>query len=120
MSAPRIAVNSKDKVMLVELLDENILKLDEGAVIEITEELFTVVMENAPVRMVLNFGRVKYLGSCMLGTLIRLSKRIADSGGELKLCSIHPAIFKMFMLVKLDRIFDIYQDEEAALGSFGS
>jgi anti-sigma B factor antagonist len=120
MDKPRIKVSHKAGATIVELQDENLLELDEKTVNKITQSLFEVVQENAPVQMVLSFARVRYLGSCPMGALVRLSKRIAESGGTLKLCSVGPAVHGMFTLVKLDRIFDIYENEEMALDSFNS
>ena len=83
------------------------------------ESLFSVVEDKAPVKMLLSFGRVKHLSSSAWGTLIRLSKRVDESGGTLKLCSIKQSLYEVFVITKLNKLFDICKDQETALSSFG-
>ena len=119
MDNSRIKVSHKQGVCVVELLDENILKVEEAIINEISKSLLLVAEENAPVQMLLSFTRVKYLSSHMLATLIRLNKRIIEGKGTLKLCGMKPAIYEMFIITKLNQILDIYDDEQSALQSFG-
>ena len=64
--------------------------------------------------MVLDFARVRYVGSAMLGTLVRLQKRLVARGGSLRLCSIPAVLADMFTLTRLDRILDVYRDRQTA------
>ena len=114
----RIRVNYKQGVIVVKLLEENILKVDEAAVEEISNSLLWLAEKNAPAKMLLNFSRVEYLSSSMLGTLIRLKKRIVEGKGQFKLCCMHPAIYEMFKITQLNQILEIYEKEQEALGSF--
>ena len=113
---PRIEVTQSDGITTVYLLDEEVL--EEYAINEITESLFAVIDDCAPVKMVLSFARVKHLSSSALGTLIRLSKRIGETKGSLKLCDIKPNLYEIFVITKLNRLFDICDSEEAALEGF--
>ena len=47
-----------------------------------------------------------------------LSKRIAERKGTLKLCSIASSLSVMFIITRLNTIFDLYDTEELALESF--
>ena len=40
------------------------------------------------------------------------------AGGELKLCRIQPEIYEVFAITKLNRLFEIKEDESDALASF--
>ena len=113
---PKIAVSQNGAVTVVELLDEEIL--DENTINDISDSLFSVVDDNAPVQLLISFSRVKHLSSSALGTLIRLSKRVDESSGALKLCSIRQSLYEIFVITKLNKLFDIYKDEEVALSSF--
>ena len=112
----RIVVSSLGGITLVALQDEEIL--DESTINEIAEALFTVVKDKAPVRLVLSFVKVKFLSSSALGTLIRLNKRVEESKGKLKLCDIKDNLYEIFIITKLNKLFDIYEDKETAMGSF--
>jgi anti-sigma B factor antagonist len=51
--------------------------------------------------------------------LIRLSKKVYERKGQLKLCGINAKIFEIFKITRLDRVFDICRDVDEAVGSLG-
>jgi len=112
----RIARRSEGNVTVAELLDEEIL--DETTIAEVGEALFTVVEENPGLKLVVSFGRVKHLSSMALGILIRLGKRVEESRGSVKLCEIRASLHEIFVITKLNRLFEIYDTEEMAVNSF--
>ena len=116
MEKPKIKVSNDRGITVVALLDEEILH--ETTINGIAKSLFLLVDDKPPVRMVLSFAAVKRLSSDMLGTLLRLTKRINENHGALKLRSIIPPLFEMFAITKVNQIFDIYHDEKTALNSF--
>ncbi len=69
-------------------------------------------------KMLINFEGVKFMGSAMLGKLIKLKKSCKDLAVHLKICSIDPQIMQVFKMTKLDKVFDIYDDEGRALSAF--
>ena len=69
-------------------------------------------------RIVISFLGVRYLTSLVLGKLIQVHKRLAESGGEMRLADIHPHLFEVFRITRLDRLFRIYEHEREALESF--
>ena len=105
-------------ITVVELLDEDVL--EEHVINEITEELFSVVVDGVRIRLVLSFARVKHLSSSALGALIRLNKRVAEVDGQLKLCDINPSLHEVFVITKLNKLFDICDTKEIAGSSFSS
>ncbi len=112
----RVAIKHQGDISIVELLDNEIL--DEITINEIADTLFSLVSENNPAKIVLSFVHVKHLSSMALGTLIRLNKRVDEGGGQLKLCSIAKNLYEIFIITKLNKLFDICDDEQAALSSF--
>lgn len=118
MPNEKINVKKSNGVIVVELLDEQIL--DELLIDRITTDIFDVIEKNKPVNMLLSFANVRYLSSSMLGVLIRLSKRATESGGTLKLCCIKPSLYEMFVITKLTRLFDIYDNEPLGLAGFNA
>jgi anti-sigma B factor antagonist len=68
--------------------------------------------------VLLNFGRVRNCSSTVLGKLVTLKRRIDAGKGKLKLCCIHPDLMVPFKLTGLDRVFEIYTDEQPALERF--
>jgi anti-sigma B factor antagonist len=68
-------------------------------------------------RVILNFLGLQHLTSLALGGLIRLHKRLAESGGELCLADIDPRIYELFSITRLDRLFRIFDREEEAVAA---
>jgi anti-sigma B factor antagonist len=68
--------------------------------------------------MLLDFTNVEYLSSAALGKLITLHKRVREKKGQLRFCAIKPKIYDVFRITKLDKIFEIYENQEKALADF--
>jgi anti-sigma B factor antagonist len=66
----------------------------------------------------LNFSSVDFLSSAALGKLITLEKRVRANNGVLKFSNIRPEIYEVFTITKLNRLFDIKDDEADALAAF--
>ena len=101
-------------VTIVNFADKKIL--DEANIQQMGEEMFSLV--DGPRKILLNFTNVEYLSSAALGQLITMNKSVAAAGGRLRLCCIHPQIFEVFKITKLNKLFDIQKDEQAALDGF--
>ena len=68
-------------------------------------------------RMVLDFGNVAHMSSSALGVLITLNKRVRERKGELRLCNIQPAIYEIFVITRLNEIFQICPTRQEAIDS---
>jgi anti-sigma B factor antagonist len=113
---PRISVEYKDGATVVAFTDDKIL--EETDVRALRESIEAVVEQAGRVHLVLDFHHVKFLSSAVLGLLIRISKRIHEQGGQLRLCNIHPGIYEVFKITRLTNVFDIYEDVDSATQSF--
>jgi anti-sigma B factor antagonist len=113
---PRISVEYKEEATIVAFTDEKIL--EETDVRALREAVESVVEQAPGIHLVLDFRHVKFLSSAVLGLLIRISKRVYEREGELRLCNIHPGIHEVFKITRLTNVFDIYEDVESATRSF--
>lgn len=110
---PRIAVEYAQNATIVTFTDEKILEeQDIGAL----QDSIMSVIESAPggMNLILDFSKVRFLSSAVLGLLIRISKRVYQRDGQLRLCNISPKIYEIFKITRLTRIFDIYPDVKSA------
>lgn len=113
---PKISVEYVKDATIITFTSEKILEDKE---IELLQgSIISVIDQAGRLNMVLNFCNVRYLSSAVLGLLIRISKKIYEKDGELRLCNIDPKIYKIFRITRLTKIFDIYQDVEEAVESF--
>ena len=111
---PRISVEYAENATIVSFVDEKIL---EEMDIRALQETIMSVIESASggMNMILDFGNVRFLSSAVLGLLIRVSKRIYERDGRLKLCNINPKIYEVFKITRLTKTFDIYNDVDSAV-----
>jgi anti-sigma B factor antagonist len=68
-------------------------------------------------RILLNLEGVDFIDSAGLGELVRAHASIRSRGGYLKLLKPRDTVLKLLQITKLDHLFDIEQDELAALVS---
>lgn len=68
--------------------------------------------------VIIDFCTVELVSSDFLAALIALDKRIKALGGKLVMCSIPRAIYEVFAIIRLDRLFCIKQNLEEALAEF--
>jgi anti-sigma B factor antagonist len=112
----RLEVEDVGDVTVVNFTDRKIL--DEQNIQLIGEQLFSLVDESGRKKILLNFGNVEYLSSAALGKLITLNKKLQAAGGKLILCNIDPQIYEVFEITKLNKLFNIHKEEQAALQAF--
>ncbi len=110
---PGISVEYSDNSTIMRFTDEKILEEQD---IKALQESIMSVIEPASggINLILDFGNVRFLSSAVLGLLIRISKRIYESDGQLRLCNINPKIYEIFKITRLTKTFDIYKDVESA------
>ena len=65
-------------------------------------------------KLILNMGKVDFINSSGLGTLVSLLKDIRSSHGRLKLSNLAPYVKEIFEITQLNNIFDICEDEKHA------
>jgi anti-sigma B factor antagonist len=112
----RIEVAQMGEVTVVRFVDRKIL--DEANIQELGTEMFKLVEQEKRKNLLLNFSNVEFLSSAALGKLITLDKKVKANGGRLKLSNIRPEIYEVFAITKLNKLFDIKDDEADALAAF--
>jgi anti-sigma B factor antagonist len=112
----RLEVNDVGDVTVVHFRDPKII--EDLRIQELGHELFHLVETEKRKKLVLNFSSVDFLSSAALGKLITLDKKVKAHEGSLKLCCIRPEIYEVFTITKLDRLFDIKEEEADALAAF--
>src|SRR4030088_3317738 len=92
-------VERQDVVMVT---FNNVKILDEGVIRQIGGEFEKLTTEAAAERkLLLNFDRVTFMSSAMIGQIMKLYKKAKADGIALKLCSIDPTILEVFKITRL-------------------
>ena len=108
---PRLLVRAVERTALVRFHDAEILFGDE-AVRAICEQIDRLAAEGGYSRLVLNFRGVRYLSCAVLGRLAALQERF----GAIQLCGLDALGRDVLRITHLERVFDVCDDEAAALG----
>lgn len=111
-----ITTQVHDDVLVVGFTDSKIL--DSQRIEQIGRELQTVVGEAEHRKLLLNFRGVSFMSSAMITKLVMLNKTCKAQGVNLKFCEVSPNVLEVFKITKLNRLFDIQEDEEKAVASF--
>jgi anti-sigma B factor antagonist len=71
------------------------------------EELYALVEKEDRKNLMLDFATVEYLSSAALGKLIKLNAKVQSRGGTMKLRNLQPQILEVFLVCKLECLFQI-------------
>ena len=110
---PRISVEYSEGATIAILTDEKIL--EDNDIKDIQQSVMALIEQNEKIALVIDFSNVKFLSSAMLGLLIRVSKKIYECHGRLKLSSIDAKLYEVFKITGLDKIFEIYPSSAEAV-----
>jgi len=69
-------------------------------------------------RLVLDLSRLRFVDSSGLGAFISCLRKLNAAGGDLKLCGMSKAVRAVFELVRMHRVFDIFDKPEQAVHAF--
>jgi anti-sigma B factor antagonist len=81
------------------------------------EKIKSLVAEGKK-KIVLNVGKVKYIDSAGVGTLIAGHFSAQKQGATMRLCNLGGKFHEMLQITKLVTVFEIYDTEAAAISSF--
>lgn len=111
----RLRVHLQQDVTIVQLADRKIL--DEIRIMQIGEDISELIVGAEKPKLVIDFGNVAHLSSSALGMLITVHKRILERDGQMRLCNIQPSIYEIFVITRLNKIFQVCTSREQAVKS---
>jgi anti-sigma B factor antagonist len=82
------------------------------------KDLVGAALDHGDRRILIDFSQTGYIDSSGLGALVSISKRVRESGGELRLSGLNEDLRSLFELTKLDTLFAIAETPQQALASF--
>ncbi len=110
------ALSTFKDIAVVEFTNNKIL--DESVLEDIRNALSRLVEAAIAPKLLLDFSNVDHMSSAALGMLINVNKSIRDKNGQLRLANIKPQIFEVFVTTKLNKVFKVLGDRNAAIESF--
>jgi anti-sigma B factor antagonist len=113
MADKTLDIEEVNDVTVATLTNKKIL--EETLIQMLGNELFALVDIDGRKKIVLDFKRVEYFSSAALGKLITLDKKTKATKAKLRLCSISPDIYEVFVITRLNKLFDNRDNREEAL-----
>jgi anti-anti-sigma factor len=108
-------VGTIERTAIVRFVDA-VLFFEEAAVRAVSRQLHQLVREEGYTRLVVNLAGVSYLSSDVLGVLASVQREVDPARGRITLCGLDPLLRDMLRITRLDRVFDVCNDEAEALG----
>jgi anti-sigma B factor antagonist len=94
------------------------MTLGEGQ--ELLRDKVNSLIQQGQKKLVLNLAEVPYIDSAGLGEIVRTYTTVSRQGGALKLLSLTKRIQDLLAITKLLTVFETFDTETDAVGSFGS
>jgi len=111
----KASTRQTDGVTIVDLSGR--ITLGEGSVV--LRDIVRDLLGKGTKRILLNLGDVTYIDSSGIGELVSAFTSVRNQGGELKLLNLTKKVHDLLQITKLYTVFDVKDDEAAAIGSFG-
>ena len=95
--------------------------LHEPEIVHETQDLLDFINKSNPIptNLVIDLARGDYLGTAMLGAVVKLWKRVSQRGGRLALCNVSDNVTQVLRVTKLHAIWPIYGTRDQALAAIG-
>ncbi|MHC4415391.1 MAG: STAS domain-containing protein [Planctomycetota bacterium] len=101
-----------ESTTIVELNDEPMFSEDMEALMGCLDD-----RRHAMPDVIVNLSAVSRLNSSNLAQLLRLRKRILGNDRRLRICSVDDAVWSVFLVTGLDKLFEFTDDVSTSLAS---
>jgi len=108
------AVRKDGDIAIAEILKQEITMYE----IEQVKKEFGEILEKESKNIVVNFKNLDFISSLVLAAFVYLLKLTNDKHGKLKFCELKSKVKEVFAVTDLDKVFEIYPNESAALATF--
>src|SRR5437899_1062941 len=92
------------------------ITLGEGSVV--LRDTIREILGKGDKKILLNLGDVTYIDSSGIGELVSAFTAVRKEGGELKLLNLTKKVHDLLQITKLYTVFDVKDDETAAISSY--
>jgi anti-sigma B factor antagonist len=108
-----LTVDSIGNVTVIQLPVEN---LDAGNTKEFKRQVSPLL--EAKAKLVFDMAKVKFVDSSGLGALLSCLRQVNAEGGDLKICGLTKQVRVIFELVRMHRIFEMFNTREEAAKAY--
>ena len=109
---PVLNVLDEDTHIIVKFVDSQIL--DEAYARKLGMQLCQIAKDSDGKDLIVNFDKVKFIASSMIGQMVQLRNTCKKLGVKLKICCLRPEVAESISLMNLDKILNIFGCESTA------
>ena len=80
---------------------------------------FVAMKDEGIMQLVVDLSEVEFIDSSGLGALLLGRRLFTADDGDLRIIGAHEKVLHMFKIAKLDRVFEFFDNQDAAVKSFG-
>jgi anti-sigma B factor antagonist len=91
--------------------------LDAGNSQEFKNDINPVLDEHKQV--VFDLSELNFVDSSGCGALVSCLRRVRKDSGDLRLCRVASQVLDLFGVIRMDRIFEIFDTRDEAIAAFG-
>lgn len=84
---------------------------------DVREKIYSLLQDDVK-KVVLDLGKVKWINSSGLGSLIAAMTSVKNKGGDLRLANVTEKVESVFMITQLIKVFKTYETVDRAVASF--
>ncbi len=106
----------EEDILMVYFQDIRII--DEPLIQTLGNDLIELIRKGAEQKILLNLENVNFMSSAMIGKLILFGKKCESAKVDLRICNINPNIKEVFDLMKLEKVFQVNENEKKAVAAF--
>jgi len=110
-----VQTRHRDNVTILELSGD--VTLGGGG--EILRHAVLEVAGGTGNHILINLGDVRFMDSSGVGELIAAHTTLSNRGGSVKLLHLSPKVYDVLQIAHLLTVFEVYDDEDEAIASFG-
>ncbi len=116
MPGPELCVVDRevDGVTVIDLIGPLVRELPVHTFRDQIQELLDEGTKN----LAINLAEVSYADSCGVGSLVTAYNLVRQAGGRIKFFAATTRLVHTFARLRLDTVFDLYEDEASAVSSF--
>lgn len=89
-------------------------RLDVNLAASVESDLHELIQKHPAKPMIVNLAGVEYMSSSGLRVLVAVMRELKKTDQKMILCEMNTAIHKLFEVVELSEIFEIYQHQAEA------
>lgn len=84
------------------------------------ENAFQKLIDEKKFNIVVNCRDLSYISSAGLGVFMAYIEDVRKNQGDIKLTNMSPKVYNVFDLLGFPILYEIYRDEQEAVGKFGT